>query len=80
MVEAPNVRFAEQAAMRVEWKLAVELDLPVFHEINRAARLEVTHRFKLQQHDIAEAIVNLQKIHILRRHAGHAEGLGGRIA
>ena len=64
---------AQKSAMRVKRELTAELDLSILDEIERATRLEITQGFELEQHNIGETVVDLQKVHVLRCHASHGE-------
>src|SRR3546814_18592825 len=79
VVEPPDVGFAEQAAMGVERIVPAKLDLTVLDKIERAARFAIAHRFELEQNDIGETVINLEKIHVDARYSCHFESLGGGI-
>ena len=74
------MRFAQQPAMCVDGIASPQLDLAISDEFALTAGFAVTKRFKLQQHDIREAVVDLQKIHILAGDACHFECARGGIA
>ena len=48
-----------------------------FDKLARLAHPAEAERFQLQHHDVRKAVVNLGEVHILGRHAGHAEGVRG---
>src|SRR3546814_18490036 len=65
--------------MGVERIVPAKLDLTVLDKIERAARFAIAHRFELEQNDIGETVINLEKIHVAARYSGHFESLGGGI-
>src|SRR3990167_6468869 len=80
VVEAPDMRLTEQAAMGVDRKAATQLNLAIGDEFGMSAWFAIPHRFQLQQDDIGKAIVDLQEIHVLALDASHIESARGGIA
>src|SRR3546814_7801975 len=80
MVESPDMRLTEQAAMGVDRIAATQLNLAIGYEFRLCTRFAIAHRFQLQQNDIGKAVVNLQEIHVLALDARHVESARGSIA
>src|SRR3546814_468943 len=80
VVESPDMRLTEQAAMGVDRIAATQLNLAIGYEFRLCTRFAIAHRFQLQQNDIGKAVVNLQEIHVLALDARHVESARGSIA
>src|SRR3546814_6063689 len=80
VVESPDMRLTEQAAMGVDRIAATQLNLAIGYEFGLCSRFAIPHRFQLQQNDIGKAVVDLQEIHVLALDARHVASARGSIA
>src|SRR3546814_9961625 len=78
VVESPDMRLTEQAAMGVDRIAATQLNLAIGYEFGLCSRFAIPHRFQLKQNDIGKAVVDLQEIHVLPLDARTVEGARGR--
>src|ERR1700722_16288696 len=63
MVHAPAVSLRHQSAVSIHGESSSEFDIAVLDEIRGAAAFRVTQCLEFEQHDVREAIINLQEIH-----------------
>ena len=80
MIQTPDMRLAQQPAMGVDRIAPAQLDLTVGDKFALSARFAIAQRLKLQQHDIGEAVIYLQEVHVLAFDTRHVEGTRGGIA
>src|SRR5579872_6698701 len=78
VIHPPHVRLRMKSAVRVDGKLASELEPSAFHEILHLTALAEPERLDLQQDHIAKAVVDFSEVEVGPFDAGHLKCFGRR--
>ena len=73
VIQPPHVCLGEQATVGIQRELASEFDSTVSDERAGVTALAQPERLELKQYHIGEAIVDLEKVHVVRRYTRHRE-------
>ena len=76
VIESPVVALGEEATVGVHRVAPAELDPTVAHELPGLSRAADAQGLQLDQHHVAEAVVDPQEIHVPRPDPRHLEGPG----
>src|SRR3546814_6816490 len=79
VVESPDMRLTEKAAMGVDRIAATQLNLAIGYEFGLCSRFAIPYRFQLKQNDIGKAVVDIQEINVLALEARNVEREWGNI-